>query len=94
MTVGPGNKELVAKTLAHWKADADLAGIRDEAELAKLSKEERTEFMQLWNDVNRLLPKAAGGASPPARMPDAAERRAKLGAAQPELPRDVFARPR
>jgi hypothetical protein len=25
MTVAPGNKELVASTLAHWKQDADLA---------------------------------------------------------------------
>ena len=29
MTAEPGNKPLVAKTLAHWKADADLAGVRD-----------------------------------------------------------------
>ena len=29
MIVEPGNKELVAKTLAHWKQDSDLASIRD-----------------------------------------------------------------
>ena len=36
----PGTKELVAKSLAHWKQDADLAGIRDEPELAKRPEDE------------------------------------------------------
>ena len=61
MTVGSGNKETVAKTLAHWKEDVDLTGIRDETELAKLSEEERTEFKRLWDDVEGLLTKTAAG---------------------------------
>ncbi len=60
LTIGPGNKEMVAKTLAHWKADGDLASIRDEAELAKLPEEERLAFKQLWTDVDQLLAKASG----------------------------------
>lgn len=59
MTIGPGNKETVAKTLAHWKADGDLASIRDEKELAKLSEEERAAFKQLWADVDALLAKVS-----------------------------------
>ena len=47
-------------TLQHWKEDADLAGIRDEKELAKLPEEERTLFKRLWNDVDQLLSRANG----------------------------------
>ena len=32
----PKSPALVAKTLAHWKEDADLSGIREEKEMAKL----------------------------------------------------------
>jgi len=35
MIIEPGNKELVAETLSHWKQDADLAGIRDNQELVQ-----------------------------------------------------------
>ena len=55
--IEPGNKELVAKNLTHWKEDAELAGIRDEQDLAKLPEEERAAFKQLWNDVESLLTK-------------------------------------
>ena len=42
MIVESGNKELVAKTLTHWKQDTDLAGIRDQQELARWPEDERT----------------------------------------------------
>ena len=38
----PGTKEIVGEALKHWKADTDLAGIRDEKELAKLPAESRS----------------------------------------------------
>jgi hypothetical protein len=47
-----------AQTLSHWQKDSDLAGIRDEAALAKLPAEERTAFTQFWADVAALLKKA------------------------------------
>ena len=50
----------VARALQHWKADADLAGIRDEKELAKLPAEVRAEFQRLWSDVDELLTRAVG----------------------------------
>jgi hypothetical protein len=50
----------VARTLAHWKQDADLAGIRDEASPAKLPEGEREAFRALWDDVEALRKKAAG----------------------------------
>jgi hypothetical protein len=45
----------IALILQHWKADADLTGIRDETELSKLQPDERAAFKELWNDVDRLL---------------------------------------
>jgi hypothetical protein len=56
-----GSAELKAKVapiLTHWKTDSDLAGIRDEKELAKLPEEERAAVGQLWKDVDELLKKA------------------------------------
>jgi tetratricopeptide (TPR) repeat protein len=57
---GPDAKEVVARTLAHWKADADLAGIRDARELAELPSGERAALGQLWDDVDRLLAEVKG----------------------------------
>ena len=59
MTAEPGNKELVVKTLQHWKTDADLAGVRDADALAKLPEPERAEWLTLWADVDALLAKVA-----------------------------------
>ncbi len=58
MTVAPGNKEAVAKTLKNWKANAELAGLRDAEAQAKLPEEERDAFRRLWADVDALLAKA------------------------------------
>ncbi len=58
--IAEGNKGSVAATLAHWKQDADLAGIRDEKELAKLPEVERKEWQALWRDVEGLLAKVSG----------------------------------
>ena len=49
---------LVAKTLVHWQKDADLAGIRDAKEIARLPEAERPAFKQLWSDIDSLLTKA------------------------------------
>ena len=51
-------KAKIAPTLKLWQDDPDLAGIRDEKELAKLPAEERAAFQQLWTDVDRLVIKA------------------------------------
>ena len=56
----PGDKGSVAKVLAHWKRDPDLAGIRDPKELAKLPEGERAALKQLWDDVDGLLTKVGG----------------------------------
>ena len=59
MAAEPGNKPLVAKTLRHWKADADLAGVRDADDLAKLPETERAEWVKLWEEIDALLAKVA-----------------------------------
>ncbi len=58
-TVGPGNKEAVAKALAHWKQDADLTSVRDADGLASLPEPEREAWRALWDEVDRLLARAS-----------------------------------
>jgi serine/threonine-protein kinase len=49
----------VVKMLEHCQRDIDLAGIHDDAELAKLPEAERMAFRKLWADVDALLKKAS-----------------------------------
>lgn len=53
MTVGPGNKEFVAKTFEHLKTDADLAGIREEKALAMLPEAERGRVAALIQKTSK-----------------------------------------
>jgi serine/threonine protein kinase len=50
----------VTQTLQHWKADNDLAGVRDPDALSKLPEAERKAWQVLWADVDRLLQQARG----------------------------------
>jgi serine/threonine-protein kinase len=45
----------VQRILKHWQGDSDLAGIRDDAALAKLPAEERALCEKLWADVAAVL---------------------------------------
>jgi serine/threonine-protein kinase len=53
----PQARQLVSQTLQHWKADPDLAGIRDEPALAKLPADEPKACRALWAEVDALLKK-------------------------------------
>ena len=53
-------KAMVAPALRHWKTDTDLAGLRDQKQLAKLPEADRAAFTKLWADVDQLLTKAMG----------------------------------
>ncbi len=54
----PQDRQTVVLNLSGWRQDADLAGIRDAAALAKLPAEEQKAFLQLWADVAELKKKA------------------------------------
>ena len=54
-------RQAIAQTLQHWKADTDLAGIRDPAALAKLPPDEQKALSTLWPEVDALLKKAQSG---------------------------------
>ena len=56
-TASNEQRVVIVKTLEHWQQDFDLAGIRDEAELAKLPEPERVSFRKFWADVDALLKK-------------------------------------
>jgi tetratricopeptide (TPR) repeat protein len=56
---GPSQvRQSISQTLQHWKADSDLAGLREEAALAKLPDDGRTACRALWAEVDALLKKA------------------------------------
>jgi superkiller protein 3 len=62
----PEAKALVSQKLQHWKADSDLAGIRDETAIKALADGEQEACRALWAEVDELLTKArAGTASRP-----------------------------
>ena len=47
----PRGRSAVNRTLQHWRQDPDLAGIRDQQELAKLPETERKEWQSLWVEI-------------------------------------------
>jgi hypothetical protein len=48
-------------TLRHWQSDPVLAGLRDEAALAKLPENEKPAWRRLWAEVDQLVHKAGEG---------------------------------
>jgi tetratricopeptide (TPR) repeat protein len=56
----PQARESIAKTLQHWKADPDLAGLREPTALAKRPPDEQQTCRALWANVDALVTKAAG----------------------------------
>jgi eukaryotic-like serine/threonine-protein kinase len=53
-------RDRAPQILQHWKADADLGGLRDEPELAKLPADEQKACRALWAEVDALLAKFPG----------------------------------
>jgi len=56
----PEDRADVGQTLAYWKADRDLAGVRDADALAKLPDDEQKAWRALWAEVDALEKKARG----------------------------------
>jgi serine/threonine-protein kinase len=54
----PEDRKQVRQQMEHWRQDGDLAGIRDPAAVAKLSKEEQQACRKLWAEVEELRKKA------------------------------------
>jgi serine/threonine-protein kinase len=54
----PAARALVRKTLAQWQVDPDLTGLRESSAMDKLSTDERTECLALWQAVGELLGRA------------------------------------
>ncbi len=54
----PQARQAISQTLQHWKADTDLAGIREPAALAKLPADEQTTCRAIWSRVDALLAKS------------------------------------
>jgi tetratricopeptide (TPR) repeat protein len=55
----------VREKLTHWKADPDLASVRDRAWLAAMPPADRKAWEALWADVDALLNATSPEAAPP-----------------------------
>src|SRR5262249_37490010 len=53
-------RPVVRKTMQHWLADTDFAGVRDPEALGKLPEAERQDWRKLWADVQDLWTRTAG----------------------------------
>src|SRR5262249_53114530 len=54
----PQARPQVQGALRHWQQNTDLAGLRDQAALARLPEAERAAWSQLWAEVAALLKRA------------------------------------
>jgi tetratricopeptide (TPR) repeat protein len=63
-------RQEAVQALRHWQEDADFAGVRGEAALAKLPEAERDAWRNLWSDVEKALAKAQGDAAPEGKVKD------------------------
>jgi serine/threonine protein kinase/tetratricopeptide (TPR) repeat protein len=52
-------RDAVQQQMKQWQSNADLAGVRDQTELAKLPDAEREAWEKLWADVDALRMRAA-----------------------------------
>jgi serine/threonine-protein kinase len=55
----PAAREPLARALAFWRADPDLAGLREPAELEKLPADERGEWVAFWSEAERASERTA-----------------------------------
>ena len=61
----PRSRQLISRTLLHWKTDPDLAGLRDPVALAKFPADQQKACRALWDHVEALLAKAGKSAAAP-----------------------------
>jgi serine/threonine-protein kinase len=54
-----GDRELARRTLARWRGDPGLEGLREPAELEKLPADERKDCLRLWDESGVLLGRTA-----------------------------------
>jgi serine/threonine-protein kinase len=54
----PAMRKSIPQTLQHWKADPDLAGLRDPEALKQLPEAEQRACQALWAEVDALLARA------------------------------------
>ena len=53
-----GSGVLVRSLLGNWKADPDLAGLREPSAIEALPTDEQRECLALWQDVDTVLTRA------------------------------------
>jgi hypothetical protein len=68
-SAGEQRRAVIEATLKHWLQDPDLASVRDESAHNTLPDDERQQWQSLWDDVRKLLNRAA---SEPHSVPERA----------------------
>jgi tetratricopeptide (TPR) repeat protein len=63
-------RPVIAQQLQHWLKDTDFAGVRGPEALAKLPKDERQAWQQLWADVADTLARVKAQAAPEKKPPN------------------------
>jgi Flp pilus assembly protein TadD len=71
----PQDRAAAQQALRAWRRDADLAGVRDAAALARLPGAEREAWQKLWQEVEAALAKASAPTEPKASATGEAPRR-------------------
>ena len=69
----PKSRSTALGMLRHWRADADLAGVRDPSALARLPEAEQARWHAFWSAADDLLARVRDG--PPRPPPAASTRR-------------------
>jgi len=66
LAAGTKDPHLVVQALSHWRADPDLASLRDPERLASLATDERDECLAIWSAVDASIGRASAssGGSP------------------------------
>ena len=104
----PEDRAAASRTLRHWKADPDLAGVRDPEALAVPPPDEQDAWRKLWAEVDALLmkaqekrprrdlpspPEVAPQAGPPGHGPRSVRQAGHVGPEVPRRPGGEQARP-
>jgi eukaryotic-like serine/threonine-protein kinase len=60
----PRSRQAITQKLLDWKADPDLAGLRDRDALARIPDDEQKAWLAFWSQVDALLARARQGTMP------------------------------
>jgi tetratricopeptide (TPR) repeat protein/tRNA A-37 threonylcarbamoyl transferase component Bud32 len=67
LAAGTTDPRLVVQALSHWRANPDLASLREPEQLAPLAPDERDECLAIWSAVDAVIGRASASSGGSAR---------------------------